>query len=911
MNDDAFRKVQAQFASMFADSAAGLVDDDDEQDPDDTAPMPSLAALEAAVAARAEATLARTGRAEKLVVTTATAAVAAAAAAPSWQRQSRLPGGTMTLSTLGRNQLAGCVAGSLGLAALPQPAPSSTGSPSILVCPIDGSGSLSSAGVPLVPTKVTSSATLAAVAWSASSSGSDHGLLAAAWSDSAKGPATEYAVHVWRVYRVAPGSSSGAAPLRAQLLCRFIGREAVKSLCWSDGRLAVCSPSAIRLLSIDQSSSDASTAAGTRSELIDASLADLLPCASSKWSECHFAQDGGVLVGMSRSDVVFFVCDAAFWREAAASDSPDRPQPRRFSVDRREMTWSSEQELGSAGCGELRGLQVLPPPATCSSLQGGSSNGRVLAQLVVTADPALVIAEPAQISVASTPSPSAGASLSSSSLLLSELSDPPSGSGAAGLISEVASGPIDLTGKLGSGADGAAAAVRLGGGGEDGEEGPSIPAFLMLGSAEAEEAAATQSFTALLNENGAGGVGSSAAGTKLSSARVVTLLASGEEDSASSEGLPTIRVGSALALPGLGPYIPDLLACDEASRTVFVGSSHDESCQLQALAVAPLEKDADEDADEDVELRRLAESTLDVSQQLHPDASPDSSSAKQDRVKGVSCFSLPSSDGGRGFLVLTAKRASARDSQEAIKEATANAIVRGGLGGGGIGVGATGAGLPALALSSAAVAQYSTVFLSFVARADSEKMLETDAAAEAAAAVVHRRVRSPSPTSSLGLPSSPLSEDGADSLLLPGGGGGVGGGSSLFTLPVPLADAQAKLLVQPQQQQQQQQEQQQEVQRHAADASAVGQWSTGDVAQWLMSPGPAGPGCAAPIAAAAERASIDGAALLELHALWTATAGADAASSRGLAMEILQQEMGVSRVGERLRVFQKLRTALQ
>jgi len=324
-----------------------------------------------------------------------------------------------------------------------------------------------------------------------------------------------------------------------------------------------------------------------------------------------------------------------------------------------------------------------------------------------------------------------------------------------------------------------------------------------------------------------------------------------------------------------------------------------------------MEKDADEDADADVELRRLAESTLDVSQQLHPDASPDSSSAKQDRVKGVSCFSLPSSDGGRGFLVLTAKRASARDSQEAIKEATANAIVRGGLGGGGIGVGATGAGLPALALSSAAVAQYSTVFLSFVARADSEKMLETDAAAEAAAAVVHRRVRSPSPTSSLGLPSSPLSEDGADSLLLPGGGGGVGGGSSLFTLPVPPADAQAKLLVQPQQQQQQQQEQQQEVQRHAADASAVGQWSTGDVAQWLMSPGPAGPGCAAPIAAAAERASIDGAALLELHALWTATAGADAASSRGLAMEILQQEMGVSRVGERLRVFQKLRTALQ
>jgi hypothetical protein len=94
--------------------------------------------------------------------------------------------------------------------------------------------------------------------------------------------------------------------------------------------------------------------------------------------------------------------------------------------------------------------------------------------------------------------------------------------------------------------------------------------------------------------------------------------------------------------------------------------------------------------------------------------------------------------------------------------------------------------------------------------------------------------------------------------------------------------------------------------------AAVAEWSTATVAQWLISPGPNGPGCAAAVAAAAERASFDGPALLELHALWTgagAAAGADVSSGRDFAMDILREEMGLTRVGERLRVFHRLRAA--
>ena len=64
MDDDAFRKVQAQFATIFADSGAGLVDDE-ELDPDDAPAKPSLAVLEASAAARSSAVAARAGRAER------------------------------------------------------------------------------------------------------------------------------------------------------------------------------------------------------------------------------------------------------------------------------------------------------------------------------------------------------------------------------------------------------------------------------------------------------------------------------------------------------------------------------------------------------------------------------------------------------------------------------------------------------------------------------------------------------------------------------------------------------------------------------------------------------------------------------------------------------------------------------
>ena len=51
---------------------------------------------------------------------------------------------------------------------------------------------------------------------------------------------------------------------------------------------------------------------------------------------------------------------------------------------------------------------------------------------------------------------------------------------------------------------------------------------------------------------------------------------------------------------------------------------------------------------------------------------------------------------------------------------------------------------------------------------------------------------------------------------------------------------------------------------------------------------------------------MDGAALLELYTLWTASDGA----SKGVAMDILVDELGMVRVGERLRFFQRLRAAV-
>ena len=47
--------------------------------------------------------------------------------------------------------------------------------------------------------------------------------------------------------------------------------------------------------------------------------------------------------------------------------------------------------------------------------------------------------------------------------------------------------------------------------------------------------------------------------------------------------------------------------------------------------------------------------------------------------------------------------------------------------------------------------------------------------------------------------------------------------------------------------------------------------------------------------------------------MWTGTAtvvGADISSGRDLAMKILKEDMGLVRVGERLRVFQKLRAQI-
>lgn len=873
MDDDAFRKVQAQFATMFAGSGAGLVDDED-LDPDDAAPpMPSLATLEASVAANASAAAARTGRAEKMVAT-ASIAPASVLARPAsttvaslvWRCQSRVPGGTMTLGTLGRNQLTGCVAGDLGLAALPQPAPSSTGSPSLLVCNIDSDGTLSSSGVPLVPSKVSSSATVTAVAWSETGGGIQGRLLAAAWGGSAKGAAAEYTLQVWRVSLAATGTSG--VPLRTQVVCRYSGREAIKSLSWSGARLAVCCPSSIRVLTI-RDSFEIEEAATRASELEDASVLDLLPSFNNKWSECHFFRHGddigdSVLIGMSRSEISFFLCNGDFWHEAgdsAAAHSPDRPQPQRVSISQPEMNRLSGHDLGQAGgCGELRTLHVMPQPQTADKT-------KVMVQLVVTSDPVVAIAEPAQISVASCHSSTSSTSVSS--CLISDVPKSPS-SDVNGAINDSGGGPIDLIGKLGSSG---AAAAQLGGG-DDNEDGPSIPAFLMLGSAEAEEAAATQSFAALLNKDAGAGTGCMDGSAASSSARLVSLLRSADESGASGhQTVHSIEVGSAVALPELGAYIPDLLACDETTGTLMVGSSHDESCRLHSLAV--VEQPRRRKRNGDAQIRpadglaanlQLTGASLDVLQTGEQECS---GPEKKERIKGISCFVL--SSGCRGLLVLTAKGVNTRrESPEAIKTAAANAIIRGGLSGGG----STGSsGLQALALSSAAVAQYSTVFLAFCSPDWRVVRLPATAAAELAPATVRRQQRSPSPTSSFGLPSSPLSEDGSGnmSLLLPGDG------------------------------------------TAAAPRVAVSEWSTATVAQWLISPGPDGPGCAAAVAAAAERASFDGAALLELHALWTgaaAVAGADVSSGRDLAMDILRQEIGITRVGERLRVFQRLRAAV-
>lgn len=882
MDDDAFRKVQAQFATMFAGSGAGLVDDE-ELDPDDAPPpMPSLAALEASVAASASAAAARTGRAEKMVAAASMAPAAPAVASDtvaslSWQCQSQVPGGTMTLGTLGRNQLAGSVAGGLGLAALPQPAPSSTGSPSLLVCPIDDDGILSGSGVPLVPSNVSSSATVTAIAWSETDGGRRDGLVAAAWGGGTKGAASEYTLQVWCV-SVAPNGTAGT-PLHAQFVCRYSGSEAIKSLAWSGKRLAVCCPSSIRILAI-RDSFKVDAAATRATQLVDASFVDLPPSSNNRWSECQFVHNGidrgdSVLIGMSRSDVSFFVCSADFWHDAedsAEANSPDRPQPQQVSISRQEMNRLSGHGLGQAGgCGELRSLHVMPHPQA-------AGRAKVMAQVVVTSDPVVAIAEPAQISVASTCHTSTS-STSLSSRLISEVPESPS-SETIVATSEAGDGPIDLIGKLGS--SGAEEATQVGGG-DDNEDGPAIPAFLMLGSTEAEEAAATQSFAALLNKDSGGSAGCSDGSAASSSARLVSLLASADESGGSAhEMVQTVEVGSAVALPELGAYIPDLLACDETTGTLMVGSSHDESCRLHSLAVVQQLEEQRSDGDAESQLAdglarmlQLTGASLDVLQRQEQDGSD---AEKKERVKGISCFVL--SNGRRGLLALTAKGVNTRrQSPEAIKEAAANALMRGGLSGGGSG---GSSGLQALALSSAAVAQYSTVFLAFACPDRRAVQLPAIAASvEPGSATVRRQQRSPSPTGSFGLPSSPLSEDGSGNMSVLLTGDGVS------------TAAVATVAVQGQR-------------------AAVAEWSTATVAQWLISPGPNGPGCAAAVAAAAERASFDGPALLELHALWTgagAAAGADVSSGRDFAMDILREEMGLTRVGERLRVFHRLRAA--
>lgn len=888
MDDDAFRKVQAQFATMFADSGAGLVNDE-ELDPDDAPPpMPPLAALEAATEARASVAAARTGRAEKLV---AAASIASTTydAPPSWQSQSRVPGGTMALSTLGRNQLAGSVTGSLGLAALPQPAPTSTASPSLLVCPIGSDGTLSGSGVPLVPSKIPSSATLTAMAWSDTGAHDYDGLLAAAWGRGTKSDASELTVQVWRI-SVAPPGATGA-PLRAQVACRYVGCEVIKSLAWSGSRLAVCCPSSIRLLEIDGVSKKATDPI----TLADAALVDLPPSSGNKWSECQFVdkgvdRGGSLLVGMSRNDLSFFICSDDFWSEALVSfdvNSPNRPQPQRLSIDRREMDRLSEPSIAAAaGGGELRALHVLTRAERADP-------GSVMVQLVVTSDPAVAIAVPAQISVASVSRSSESLSSACSALISEVPAAPPSE-----VIDATAEGqdePIDLTGKLGSGA--AAAAARLGGG-VSAEDGPAIPEFLLLGNAEAEEAAATQSFSALLSKDAAPSANCSSNSGVSSAVRLVTLIASEDVSGRSTTGVtPTIEVGAALTLPQeLGAYIPDLLACDETTGSLLIGSSHDESCRLHALDIVrspPRQqrndgKLQDHPAFGSEGLMQLTGDTLDIAQTRQPESSH---ADTMERLKGIQCYELAC--GLRGLLVLTATRVSTpRESPEAIKEAASKAIVRGGLTSGSSG--RTG-GLQALALSSAAVAQYSTTFTAFSACAK-ERLLQPQQSAVpkqpvVVAATTQRQQKSPSPTGSVGLPSSPLSEDGNGDLSLDSIGSYAAASSARRS-----ADSSARLA------------------NMAEDPGLpVADWSTAMVAQWLLLPGPRGPGCAEPVAAAAERASFDGAALLELHDLWVGTAtaaGVDVSSGRDLAMKILQEEMGLTRIGERLRVFQRLRNAV-
>lgn len=876
MDDDAFKAVQAKFATMFADSGA-LVDDD----PDDTTeqPMmrPSLAQLEAGVA--------RTGRAEKLAPSRSP--VPQWRRDVTWQPRSRLPGGTMTLSTLGRNQLAGCVSEQLGLAALPQPAPSSTGSPSLLVCAVDGEGKLSSAGVPLVPPKVPSTATLAAVAWHVNNSDDSSSMLAAAWTSGGKdkGATTEHVVHVWCI-----SGGRDKAPLRATTFARYTGPEAIKSLSWMATGLAVCCPSAIWVVRVGD-------AGGGAQALADASAIELPPCAGSRWCECQVVKTDTrgkplsaahveyVLVGLSRRDVSFFMWDGGHVGELFKPGNANTPagvQPQRVSVDRREMVGEDGGgELGAVGCGELRGLQVLP----------ATDDTTAMARVVVACDAAVVIAEPAQISVAKSPSASSG--LGSSGLSSMLMMERPMAT--AGLIAEVDEGPLDLVGKLGpSGGATTGGASQLGGDGEE-EEGPVIPSFLMLGNQDVS--GATQSFTALLNRDGAGGAAggfSSGGSTTLSSTvRVLSLI--------DDEEAMTVLVGSSIALPGLGSYIPDLLASDVAAGAVLVGSSHDPSCKLHSLVVTQA---VDGSATE----LELGTTTLDIARQLQPEAG-----VGDERVKGVHCFARAGGSGGgdgpcSGLVVMTAKKSSARDSQEAIRKATANAIVRGGLSGTDS-AGIAGLGLPALALSSAAVAQFTTTFLSMVSQLSDDEQSAAEAAAKAAPStsgsgssqvnplelgeveVARMMQRSPSPTGSSGLPSSPLSEDGAEMMrvnyrpaspilktspIAPGASLPAAAGTSSFS-------------------------------RHPGRGSVVGGWDVAAATQWMLSSAEAGgPGCAPSIGAAAERASIDGAALLELYTLWTASDGA----SKTMAADILMSELGMVRVGERLRFFQRLRAAV-
>ena len=299
MDDAAFRKVQAQFATMFAD-AAGTLDDDSEPlaESDEggsaTTELPLASGAPAAAAGRAirgeaEAPAAPLSLGAARAARAAAASGAAAAAGTAsrgraggagWERRSRVPSGDMALSTLGRNHLAGCVAGRLGVAALPQPAPSARGSPSLLVCPLDAAGALGSAGVPLVPSPaVPSAATLAAVAWSAPSAGGGECWLAAAWASKAA-----HTVHLWRVAPPEPTAAATAAPplrVRGAPLC-YTATEPVKALAWApDGaHLAVCLGSSLTLVCPDATPKSFVAAPAA---LADGALAELLPSAGSKW----------------------------------------------------------------------------------------------------------------------------------------------------------------------------------------------------------------------------------------------------------------------------------------------------------------------------------------------------------------------------------------------------------------------------------------------------------------------------------------------------------------------------------------------------------------------------------------------------------------------------------------------------